>query len=847
MLPDDLRLIKLRFANDCSACGTQLTAGDQAYWSPAARRQAWCKQCVRESGEPGTAKGDTGNRRADRDRPERTELAVDLKLITLKYESGCAVCRKRLRVGDRAYWSPAVPGTALCAECGEARGGTDTADVAGPQDPSRHRPQRSEPPDSPDPWSRLCRYLSKCVLAETANTTLAFRDLDTRGFLHDAEPDHLVTGDQDWTPVPARLAGHLAAQDAKNGDVAFNYGWPVLVAKNQKNYPVIAPLFVVSVHLEQRDGQWIGAAQTEPEFNLSIVAGELFDLSAKEVVDVVVGEGLPFGDAAALARLAQQIAEALDVRLMSDLNPRALDTQCDAVPGIYNTAIWIRADDGGGASRFLLEELDALARRKDWNETAAGLLVGARPRAASRRQTSSKTPLAAPLACNGSQESALDRIRCEPLTIVTGPPGTGKTQLVVNAVTNAWLNGETVLVASTNNGAVNVAVDRANEDIGPGMLLRTGNREAREALADQVTEAVTASADEMASREQRRRAGGAEAVRAELVRTAARRARLLADLAAAPELSRKLDETVNELDRLAQALWKRHRAPDIAISSRAVERRALRVRRAWFFRHSRTRRLLAAVRCERADVSLDDLARWAALDQTRTALMNELTMTEARIGDPATSLQRVNSDWTAASMTAARHVIRHGFRDDRKTLAALTRASPGAGSLARAIRDCFQNARGWACTALSMRRSFRLERGLFDLVIIDEASQCSLATALPLAYRAKRLAVIGDPNQLNPVITLSDALSRKIAASERFDDEDLFRRGVHYKEGSEYHAFAHLLETDSQQPTVLDEHYRCHPHIARWFNREFYEGALTVLTDVARMPRNRRSIGWVDV
>ena len=52
---------------------------------------------------------------------------------------------------------------------------------------------------------------------------------------------------------------------------------------------------------------------------------------------------------------------------------------------------------------------------------------------------------------------------------------------------------------------------------------------------------------------------------------------------------------------------------------------------------------------------------------------------------------------------------------------------------------------------------------------------------------------------------------------------------------------------DPHQPIVLDEHYRCHPHIARWFNRVFYDGSLTVLTDVARMPSNERRIGWIDV
>ena len=227
--------------------------------------------------------------------------------------------------------------------------------------------------------------------------------------------------------------------------------------------------------------------------------------------------------------------------------------------------------------------------------------------------------------------------------------------------------------------------------------------------------------------------------------------------------------------------------------------------------------------------------------------MDDLAKTTARIGDPESSVQRADSDWAAASSAAARHVVRSGFGDGGWALAALTRVGLGGNSLPKAIQGCFPHARGWACTALSMQRSFRLERGLFDLVIIDEASQCSLATALPLAYRGKRLAVIGDPSQLTPVVTLSDALLRKVAISERFDDDELARCGAHHKEGSAYLAFAHALEVDSQHPTVLDEHYRCHPHIARWFNREFYRGALTVLTDVSRMPRNGRRIGWIDV
>ena len=684
------------------------------------------------------------------------------------------------------------------------------------------------------------------MLAETADTLVPLQKLDDAGFLHDPGTEHLITGAQDWTPVPESLGRHLDAKRTTRGDPTFVYGWPVLVARNQKNHPVIAPLFQVSVRAEQRDDRWIGEAETEPEFNPAIVAGELFDMSAKEETDPIVGGGVPFGDSEALVRMARSITEVLGVDIVSDLDPRSLRPHRGAVPGVHNAAIWVPADDSGGASRFLLAELEALAGRKDWAETAAACLVE-RLNPASPAPLPPADPLAAPLPCNDSQEATLDRLRREPLTVVTGPPGTGKTQLVVNAVTNAWLDGETVLVASTNNGAVDVAVDRANADVHPGTLLRTGNCTEREALADRVAASLATASNPMASDHDAAPPVGTREARAELLRATDERARLLKDVTTAAELSRKLAETVAELERHARTLWRRGRAPDLDIPSRVIERRARRVRRAWFFRGTRTRRLLAAVGCKSPEASLDLLVEWAVLDQARATMMEELRETEGRIGDPDASLRRVDANWAAASLKTAQAVVRAGFVDGTKPLTALNRVGLGGSAFMNAIGDCLPHARGWACTALSMERSFRLERGLFDLVIIDEASQCSLATALPLAYRAKRLAVIGDPHQLAPIGTLSDALLRKIATNERFDNDDLVRRGVHHKDGSAYRAFERAVERDPRQPVVLDEHYRCHPHIARWFNREFYGGALTVLTDVAGMPSRERSIGWMDV
>ena len=249
---------------------------------------------------------------------------------------------------------------------------------------------------------------------------------------------------------------------------------------------------------------------------------------------------------------------------------------------------------------------------------------------------------------------------------------------------------------------------------------------------------------------------------------------------------------------------------------------------------------------------LEQLANWARIDQRKATLATQLAnkrterqQLKSAVGDPAISVWAAEQKWTDASLRAIRD-------------AAATRIASGAGRLAafntipahrdrfkRAIGNSFRHLRGWACTELTADSNFPLESGLFDLVIVDEAKQCSLAGVLPLAYRAKRLAVVGDPCQLNPIVSLSDGLLQEIATQTGFDNDDLRERGIHHKYGSAYSAFEFAARP--QKPVLLNEHYRCHPHIARWFNRAFYKDELTVLTDVSETSRRDRAICWVDV
>ena len=58
-----------------------------------------------------------------------------------------------------------------------------------------------------------------------------------------------------------------------------------------------------------------------------------------------------------------------------------------------------------------------------------------------------------PFGFNLSQEEAVDNALCNPISIIEGPPGTGKTQTILNIIANAVMRGESVAVVSSNNSA----------------------------------------------------------------------------------------------------------------------------------------------------------------------------------------------------------------------------------------------------------------------------------------------------------------------------------------------------------------------------------------------------------
>ena len=105
---------------------------------------------------------------------------------------------------------------------------------------------------------------------------------------------------------------------------------------------------------------------------------------------------------------------------------------------------------------------------------------------------------------------------------------------------------------------------------------------------------------------------------------------------------------------------------------------------------------------------------------------------------------------------------------------------------------------------------------MVDYIIMDEASQIDLSTGLLALSVAKNAVIVGDDKQLPNVIKKEMAdVSQTIF--QFFDIDDRFNYATH-------NILQAVCRTDLVAPeTLLREHYRCHPKIARFFNNEFYD------------------------
>lgn len=185
---------------------------------------------------------------------------------------------------------------------------------------------------------------------------------------------------------------------------------------------------------------------------------------------------------------------------------------------------------------------------------------------------------------------------------------------------------------------------------------------------------------------------------------------------------------------------------------------------------------------------------------------------------------------TAAWLGVARSL------DDRKKAAladwtaALRKIGKGTGKTAAHWQAMAQQAMAEAVTAvpvwvMSIDRALEQFRGgepLFDVVIVDEASQADVF-ALPVLSLARRAVVVGDDQQIGPQLVgvPSDKVGALIA-----DHLRAVPSGAHFD--TESSLYDHAVRR-SPERILLTEHFRCVPAIISFSSGTYYDGKIQPL------------------
>ncbi|MCL1949534.1 MAG: AAA domain-containing protein, partial [Turicibacter sp.] len=140
------------------------------------------------------------------------------------------------------------------------------------------------------------------------------------------------------------------------------------------------------------------------------------------------------------------------------------------------------------------------------------------------------------------------------------------------------------------------------------------------------------------------------------------------------------------------------------------------------------------------------------------------------------------------------------------------------------LQACHDAIPVWVMPVKDVLETFPPNPDLFDVIIVDEASQCNV-TSLPILMRANKAVIVGDDQQISPVLPgISDAQVSELAA-----------RYLHeFAKPKEFDLQTSLYDVAARSYTskgklMLKEHFRCVPEIIGFSNMLSYQNQMVPL------------------
>ncbi len=137
----------------------------------------------------------------------------------------------------------------------------------------------------------------------------------------------------------------------------------------------------------------------------------------------------------------------------------------------------------------------------------------------------------------------------------------------------------------------------------------------------------------------------------------------------------------------------------------------------------------------------------------------------------------------------------------------------------------------WILTPDDAARLFPAKPGLFDVVVVDEASQVDLPSVTPIVFRGKKVVIFGDTKQMQP---RRFAFVAQQVAYQAWRHFDMHRQDPDGWLDPMQQSLLTLGAIRAEEENLLDEHFRSLPPIIQFSNERWYEGELRIMTDEKR-------------
>ncbi|WIJ25793.1 AAA domain-containing protein [Devosia sp. RR2S18] len=574
-------------------------------------------------------------------------------------------------------------------------------------------------------------------------------------------------------------------------------GWPVSVFQTPEGTACIPGLIVpVTWRIDGADLRIIPEA-VEPSLNPAWLqrAARNSKWNQEQLLETLLN-----AEEQGLAGIGDRIRYALATLGAGELRPADLAQSLPlSSQGVRNAAALFLSEDAtftkGAAAD--LESLASLPAEALQDSALYRMLVGG---------SSAGDPIASPIPISDltdSQLLAADACLAGPLTVVQGPPGTGKSQLILTLLASAVLNGRSVLFAAKNHQALNEVEKRLAELISDVPLLVRG----RDAEGERDVSFLD--------------------VMAELAREEA------AQSAGAGDVDDQLKSVVDAAARAGENRRRMHLLQNAhsALSELADRQDAPEPKRMWGHA-SRLNWLLALfrrIRAPRPQNILDALpaeASLASVQERRGELRALIARTTAELeSGKAEAKQTFESALGLLRKVAALRTKPNAEQwrriSDRYRDLDFNRVKRSTALSAADAADVVRHRPIWAMSTLSVPSRIPLIPGLFDYVVFDEASQCDVASALPLLARARRAVIVGDPMQLRFIPSLSNRTEHALMDAAGLPKTSRFDFAQ-----STNSLFDFASRRTMAQRCFLRDQFRSAPAIVDYLNADFYQGRL---------------------